>query len=84
VTVDLDVEFKKGTQNSFVKARRLLIEGRISIVGANAVKIQAKVRGDSEGHISGYDQGWYCSCRAGQLGKPCSHVKALQLIWSKS
>jgi uncharacterized Zn finger protein len=68
-------------ENAFVKARRLLGEGRLvvhHVVHDDSV-IQATCRGDSgEIYSVGHEPGrWYCDCPS--LGR-CSHVQALMLV----
>jgi uncharacterized Zn finger protein len=66
-----------------VKARRLLVEGRVRIVAASEDDghVAAEVRGDTARvyavSFDAGDGGWSCSCAA-RTG--CSHVRALQLV----
>ncbi len=67
-------------EDAFTKARRLLAEGRVSILRAGHEALVARVRGDSARlYRAGYEDGrWYCACPAKSA---CAHVLALQLIW---
>jgi hypothetical protein len=63
------------------KARRLLVEGRVVVVGVDGTEVDAIVRGDSGAvylvrHLPGQ---WSCSCDASPYGR-CSHLRAVQLI----
>jgi uncharacterized Zn finger protein len=66
-------------ETSALKAERLLVSGRVTVVRADGRHIRAIVRGDSEGfHVVEHDAGrWSCDCSA--LGA-CSHRLAPQLI----
>jgi len=67
---------------AFDKARRLLSEARVSVLRANSVQIEARVRGDSaQLYRTGYERDWYCSCPHAAKTTRCSHVLALQLVW---
>jgi hypothetical protein len=65
------------------KARRLLIEGRLTVrwVDKDDGFVYATCKGDSGGEYNlGYDpkrKQWRCSCEARTT---CSHLKALQLV----
>jgi uncharacterized Zn finger protein len=68
-------------ENAHVKARRLLVEGRLRVLSANEDDgyVAAEVRGDSARvyTVSYEDGSWRCDCAT--LGV-CSHIKAVQLI----
>ena len=66
-------------ENVEAKGRRLLTEGRLTILGVRSRSIDATCRGDSaEVYRLGYRPGgWFCDCAA--LGK-CSHLVALELV----
>jgi uncharacterized Zn finger protein len=70
-------------ESAFVKARRLLVEGRIRILAASddAGYVSAEVRGDSARvYIVSHEAsngGWGCDCPTRGL---CSHIRAVQLI----
>ena len=66
-------------EDAATKARRLLVEGRVTIRTLSDDLIEARVRGDSARH---YDviwepSGWSCDCDA--LSR-CSHTRAVQLV----
>ncbi|MCK6480237.1 MAG: hypothetical protein L6R43_08820 [Planctomycetes bacterium] len=63
------------------KARRLLAEGRVTVLRATPEGLRARVRGDSGEYDSSAFRngiGW-CSCPA-QKSAPCSHLLALGLL----
>jgi hypothetical protein len=63
------------------KARRLLAEGRLCVLLADAERIEAKVRGSKTEHSTGYQRGgWWCDCEAHRFGRRCSHLAALQPV----
>jgi len=66
-------------ENAPLKGRRLLTEGRVSVVDVRPDRVRAVVRGDSaQLYTVGYDPSvWTCSCAALTA---CSHVKAVQLV----
>lgn len=68
-------------ENVDTKGRRLLAEGRLTVVCVDGKKIIAECKGDSaEIYHLGWDPNereWRCTCIA--RGK-CSHLVALQLI----
>lgn len=60
------------------KARRLLIEARVTVEAAGPGYVAATARGDGDVHVCGYARGrWHCTCPA--YGR-CSHTLALGLI----
>lgn len=62
------------------KARRLLIEGRLTVTTVAGNLVAATCRGDSgEVYDLGYDLNrmWFCSCPSRGT---CSHLKALMLV----
>ena len=66
-------------ENAMTKARRLLGEGRVTIVHADEGGVAALIRGDSAmtyrvTHAGGE---WRCDCPARTL---CSHVQAVMLV----
>lgn len=71
-----------------VKARRLLLEGRVAIIrrdhaGELTGLVHAKIRGDSgKVYDAGYDPrgngSWRCTCE--EMRGQCSHLAALKLI----
>jgi hypothetical protein len=68
----------RGRGSAELKARRLLVEGRVDVRYRSGHDLRAVIRGDSGeenevGHIAGE---WYCGCPA--FG--CSHLMAVQLI----
>ena len=69
------------TENAATKARRLLTEGRVTVLRVDRDVVDASVRGDSAAvyHVS-HDptRGWRCDCPA--YRSCCSHVKAVQLV----
>ena len=65
-----------------VKGRRLLTEGRLSVmyVSLDGLSICARCKGDSgSDYMLGHSpaNGWFCPCEA--RGR-CSHLEALQLV----
>lgn len=71
-------------ENTDQKARRLLAEGRLTVLAVNDAAVIARCKGDSgEEYMLGWDKNhmnWICSCKA--RGK-CSHLKALWLVTVK-
>jgi uncharacterized Zn finger protein len=69
------------TEDAAAKGRRLLGEGRLTVLQITPQLIYAQVRGDSGAVYNvGYEAGkneWRCSCEA--RGR-CSHIRALQLV----
>jgi uncharacterized Zn finger protein len=69
------------TENAAAKARRLLCEGRLTVLRVDGDLVEATVRGDSAAvyHV-GHDpaRGWRCDCPA--YRSSCSHVRAVQLV----
>jgi hypothetical protein len=61
------------------KARRYLVEQRVTVTRVDGDVADAVVRGDTGEHRTGRDpaRGWHCSCQA--HGR-CSHVAALKLV----
>ena len=67
-------------ENTHVKGRRLLVEGRLEVQRIDARSVSARCRGDSgELYKLGYyeEGGWYCTCPARAR---CSHLTALMLV----
>jgi uncharacterized Zn finger protein len=67
-------------ESAHVKARRLLIEGRLRVLSASEDDgyVEAEVRGDSARvYVVNYDGSWRCDCAT--IGV-CSHIKAVQLV----
>lgn len=69
-------------ENVAMKARRLLVEGRVRIIYVtdDEADIAAEVRGDSARiYSSGYSmgEGWFCDCAARGT---CAHVRAVMLV----
>ena len=71
-------------ETSIEKVGRLLAHGRVTLRRLEAGYILARVRGDSAAEYNtGWDPaGWFCSCPAspGLPHRPCSHVRAVQLV----
>lgn len=70
-------------ENCEAKGRRLLTEGRLTVVLAlPSHYVAAECKGDSgEVYTLGYEpvfKRWDCTCPA--LGKRCSHLVALKLV----
>lgn len=61
------------------KARRLLAEGRVTVVRAIGPEVDAVVRGDSSAiyRVQHRPGSWMCTCEA--LGL-CSHVRGVMLV----
>jgi len=70
-------------ESAFLKARRLLAEGRVTIRRADGRMLVGQVRGDSARiYHTGFDRGeWFCSCAHSANSTRCSHVLSLQLLW---
>lgn len=66
-------------ETTAAKGRRLLAEGRVTVVRVEGDVADAVIRGDSGEHHVGHDpaRGWHCSCPA---RGHCSHVHALRLV----
>ena len=61
------------------KARRLLVEGRVVVVGVDGTEVDAIVRGDSSYYLVQHRPGsWTCPCEA--IRALCSHVRAVLLV----
>lgn len=66
-------------ESAAVKARRYLVEGRLTISYVDGNTIAATCRGDGQLYRLGHDTGrWYCSCPARTT--ECSHLAALRLV----
>jgi hypothetical protein len=67
-------------ESAAVKARRLLVEGRVVITRVAGLDVDALVRGDTAGfHAVAHRRGlWICDCAA--VGRSCSHIQAVQLV----
>ena len=70
-------------ESAFLKARRLLAEGRIAVRRADDRVLVASVRGDSaQLYHAGFEGGsWFCTCAHAAPSTRCSHVLALMLVW---
>jgi hypothetical protein len=71
------------------KARRLLVEGRVTVDLVLGQEIDATVEGDSGRWRVSYrrQQGWRCSCPARELrarGRGCSHIIAVGTVAGKT
>lgn len=66
-------------ENAMVKARRLLGEGRVTIVHADEGGVAALIRGDTAMtyRVTHADGEWRCDCPARTR---CSHVQAIMLV----
>jgi uncharacterized Zn finger protein len=75
-------------EDAATKARRLLGEGRITLVQLGPTHLMARARGDSgmeyrvtweagAGATGSAPPGWHCNCEA--RGR-CSHIRAVQLV----
>lgn len=66
-------------ENAAAKARRLLTEGRLTVLHVGPGEVVAACKGDSGAvHRIAYAEGrWLCDCPA--LG-PCSHAMATALV----
>jgi hypothetical protein len=66
-------------ETAFVKARRLLAEGRMTVRAVGGSNIAAVCRGDSAKiyNVGWANGSWYCTCQA--VGR-CSHCLALMLV----
>jgi uncharacterized Zn finger protein len=68
-------------ETAALKARRLLCEGRVTVLRVDGDVVEATVRGDSAAvYRVGHDpaRGWRCDCPA--YRPACSHVRAVQLV----
>lgn len=61
------------------KARRYLVEQRLTVTRVDGDVADAVVRGDTGEHHVGRDpgRGWHCTCQA--RGR-CSHAAALRMV----
>jgi hypothetical protein len=66
-------------ENVDAKARRYLIEGRVTVTCVQGDDIEARSHGAGEVHQCGHSpaKGWFCGCSARAT---CSHLAALQLV----
>jgi hypothetical protein len=66
-------------ETAAVKAHRLLVAGRLTVLHVSPEQIDATCAGDSDEHSLGRrrDEGWCCSCAS---FRRCSHVIALALV----
>lgn len=64
------------------KGRRLLTEGRLTILVRDHHGVLAVCRGDGIEHRLGHDSnaGWHCDCEAARHKAACSHLHALRLV----
>jgi len=69
-----------GRESVQTKARRLLAEGRVTIVARIPGQAVATVRGTEAVHEVRWDRGrgWSCTCDAG--ARRCSHRTAVALV----
>lgn len=69
-------------ETAFLKARRLLSEGRVQVLRAGRDVLVARVRGDSGLYRTSFEGGtWSCGCDHRAKTTACSHVLAVQLVW---
>lgn len=63
-------------ENAAAKARRYLVEGRVTVEHVHAHEVTATVRGDGERHHVAWrpGAGWSCTCPA--RGR-CAHLRAV-------
>ena len=65
-------------ENAQIKGRRLLAEGRLTVLAVRPRTLDATCRGDSaEVYHLGYRGQWFCTCPAVGV---CSHLIALELV----
>lgn len=66
-------------EDASMKARRLLVEGRLVVGRVDRSEIEASCRGDSGAvYRLGFASGrWFCTCPA---FRECSHLKCLWLV----
>jgi uncharacterized Zn finger protein len=66
-------------ETTAAKARRYLVEQRLTVTRVDGDVADAVVQGDTGEHRVGHDpaRGWHCSCPA---RGHCSHVAALKLV----
>jgi hypothetical protein len=61
------------------KARRYIVEGRLTIQAIHAGRVCASCRGDGEVYDLGYThRRWWCTCPARTID--CAHLRALRLV----
>ena len=70
-----------GRESVPVKARRLLAEGRVTIINRVPGRIFANVKGTEQTYAVRWEPrlGWSCSCPAGAR-RACSHRVAVALV----
>lgn len=66
-------------ENAQIKARRYLVEGRVTVLVVDTDHVRAMTRGDGELHRQRWTRpaGWTCTCTA--RGR-CSHLLAVGLV----
>jgi len=69
-----------GRESVPVKARRLLAEGRVTVISRIPGRIFANVKGTEQTYAVRWEprHGWSCSCPAG--ARACSHRVAVALV----
>ena len=67
------------TDDDIERGRRLLAEGRLTVLGMDGLRVRALCVGHRGDYDLGYDadRGWWCSC--GSFGY-CAHLMALRLV----
>jgi uncharacterized Zn finger protein len=65
-------------ENAEAKGRRYLGEGRLTVTGVSAGRVEAECRGFGAAYRVGWNSdGWRCNCPARSL---CAHLVALMLV----
>lgn len=71
----------KVAEGAPAKARRYLIEGRLTIAVMTADRLLARCQGDGETYTLGFrfkKNAWFCTCPA--RSDQCAHLRALRLV----
>jgi hypothetical protein len=73
-------EIRKARESVDLKAARLLVEGRVSVIARTSDEIRARVLGDTGVYDVAVDERgrWWCACA--YLGPRCSHIAAVRLV----
>lgn len=65
-------------ESAFLKARRYLAEGRLTITAVGPNMVAGTCRGDGQVYQLGWAGRWYCNCPA--LTPHCAHLLAARLV----
>jgi hypothetical protein len=69
-------------ESADAKARRYLVEGRLTVLEVGPAVVRATCRGDGQVYRCGWWRGrWGCTCpAAGTFRAACAHLLALRLV----